>query len=219
MRGFLDHVARDVISRSPPDEDRPGYDLLGIVVFGALAGLSMGLWTGGWQLIYAATKVPLLLGGTMVIGFPAMVVLGRVLGCPLDTRDAGCLALATIARTAVVLAAMAPATACFSISLPSASPGTYQTVVFVHVVAFAVSGLVGVTAIGGRLRRRIDDARVRGRVVVLWLVIYSFVGAQVTWLLRPYLATPGLPLEYLRSYGPLGMDSNFYVSVFRIVGG
>ncbi len=219
FRSFGDHVAGTVISRFPRGEDRPAFDLLGIALFGAMAGLSIGLWTGGRQLFFVATKVPLLLGGSLAIGFPAMVVFGRILGCPLDARDAGRLALATIARTAAVLAALAPATALFSFSLPAGAWGSYQTVVMVQVVAFAIAGLVGVTALRGRLAGLIDDASARRRVVMLWIGIYSFVGAQVTWVLRPFLATPGLPLEYVRSYAPLGLESNFYVSVWQLVVG
>jgi hypothetical protein len=219
IRRFRDHVVRVMISRTPPDEDRPAFDVLGIAIFGALAGLSMGIWSGGWQLVYVALKAPMLLGGSLLIGFPAMVVFGRLLGCPLTVRAAWGLAMATIARTAAVLAALAPVTMCFTVSLPSTEPTTYKTIVFVHVVAFAIAGLVGVTALRGRLARHIDDAGARWRVVLLWIAIYSFVGAQLTWVLRPFLATPGLPLEFLRSFGPLGLESNFYISVYQIVGG
>ena len=219
LRRFGDHVAHCVLARTPRNEGGVVPDLMCLVIFGAVAGISMGLWTGGIHLLYVATKVPLLLGGSLLIGFPSMLVLGRILGSPLGPGEAARLALATIARTAAVLAALAPATAVFSISLSTGGKEYYQTVVLVQVLAFAVAGFVGVTALHGRLGSVVADPRTRRRTVILWVGIYSFVGAQVTWMLRPFLATPGLPLEYVRSYAPLGLESNFYVSMYQIVGG
>ena len=218
-RRFGDHVARDVLARRPERAGDLGLDALCVVVFGALAGVAIGLWTGGPHVLYVATKVPLLFGGTLLIGFPSMLVLGRLIGCPLSAEQAARLSLTTIARTATVLGGLAPASACFTLSLALGGKEHYQTLVLTQVFAFAVAGFAGVTALGGRLRAFMPDASARRRTVVLWIGIYSFVGAQMTWLLRPFLATPGLPLEYVRSYGPLGVESNFYLSVWQIVGG
>ena len=55
-------------------------------------------------------------------------------------------------------------------------------------------------------------------MVCLWIALYSFVGAQLTWLVRPFLGNPGAPVEYLRPYAErLGLDSNFYAAVFKLL--
>ncbi|MBI3651694.1 MAG: hypothetical protein HY231_11810 [Acidobacteria bacterium] len=217
-RHWSNHIAHTVAARplAAPDDWR--FNLASIVVFGALAGASVGTWTGGWQLFYVATKVPLLLLGTLLIGLPAMVILGRFIGCPLALADAARLALASIARTAVVLGALAPATAYLAFTLPVRGIVVYRAVVLSQVFAFAVAGFVGVTALRGRLAAVVEQSSQHTRIVVLWMAIYSFVGAQLTWVLRPFLGNPGAAVEYLRPYTErLGLNSNFYTAVFTLL--
>ncbi|HKY05620.1 MAG TPA: hypothetical protein VJQ56_12060 [Blastocatellia bacterium] len=193
-------------------------DLLSIIIFGAAAGLSMGLYTGGLHLVYVATKIPLLLLASLAIVLPSMQVLGRFAGCSLDFASTSQLALAVIARTAIVAGSLAPVTAYFALTLPQQSGSAYRAVVLSQVCTFAVAGSVGVAALSSRLAELLPDKRQRQRLILVWLGIYSFVGAQVTWLLRPLLGTPGLPVEYIRSYGErLGLESNFYISVYRLL--
>lgn len=193
-------------------------DLFSIIIFGAAAGLSMGLYTGGLHLVYVATKIPLLLLASLAIVLPSMQVLGRFAGCSLDLVSTSQLALATIARTAIVAGSLAPVTAYFALTLPQASASAYRAVVLSQVFTFAVAGSIGVATLSSRLGELLPDKGKRRRLILLWLAIYSFVGAQVTWLLRPLLGTPGLPVEYFRSYGErLGLESNFYTSVYRLL--
>src|SRR5206468_9215489 len=90
-----------------------------IVIFGTLAGASVGAWTGGLQPLYVAIKVPVLLIGSLLIGLPSMSLLGRLIGCPLNFSECAYLALSSIARTSLLLGSLAPATAFFALSLPA----------------------------------------------------------------------------------------------------
>ncbi len=47
-----------------------------------------------------------------------------------------------------------------------------------------------------------------------WLIGNLFVGAQISWILRPYFVSPGLKVEFLR-VDPF--DGNFYEAVFRAI--
>jgi hypothetical protein len=217
-RSLTAHVAQTVDARTNTAQDDWRLDLAAITLFGAIAGLSVGAWTGGLHMFYVATKVPLLLLGTLLIGLPSMVVLGRFIGCPLSFAGAASLALSSIARTSVVLAALAPATAYFAITLPGRGVVVYRAVVLSQVFAFAVAGFVGVTALRGRLASIVEDKAKHTRIVCLWIALYSFVGAQLTWIVRPFLGNPGAPVEYLRPYTErIGLDSNFYAAVFKLL--
>lgn len=215
------HVARTIDgreSRDSPAREDWRLDLAAITLFGAVAGLSVGAWGGGLHMLYVATKVPLLLLGTLTIGLPSMVVLGRFVGCPLSFSGAASLALSSIARTSLVLAALAPATAYFALTLPARGAVVYRAVVLSQVFAFAIAGFVGVTALRGRLASVVDDRTRHRRVVCLWIALYSFVGAQLTWIVRPFLGNPGAPVEYFRPYAErIGLDSNFYAAVFKLL--
>jgi hypothetical protein len=143
---------------------------------------------------------------------------GRFIGCPLRLSDAATLALSSIARTSVVLGALAPATAYFACTLPARGIVVYRAVVLSQVFAFAVAGFVGVTALRGRLAAIVENRTKHTRIVCLWIAIYSFVGAQLTWILRPFLGNPGAPVEYFRPYAErIGLNSNFYTAVFTLI--
>jgi hypothetical protein len=43
-----------------------------------------------------------------------------------------------------------------------------------------------------------------------WVIIFGLVGAQMGWVLRPFLGAPGAPFQWLRM-----RESNFFESVFR----
>jgi len=44
----------------------------------------------------------------------------------------------------------------------------------------------------------------------IWIVVFALVGAQMSWVLRPFIGAPGLPFTLLR-----GRDSNFFEAVWR----
>jgi hypothetical protein len=217
-RTVTTHIAHTVNARTTDTQDDWRLDIAAITIFGAIAGLSVGAWTGGLHMFYVATKVPLLLLGALLIGLPSMVVLGRFIGCPLSLSGAANLALSSIARTSVVLAALAPATAYFAFTLPARGVVVYRAVVLSQVFAFAVAGFVGVTALRGRLASIVENRAKHTRIVYLWIALYSFVGAQLTWIVPPFLGNPGAPVEYIRPYAErIGLDSNFYAAVFKLL--
>ena len=43
------------------------------------------------------------------------------------------------------------------------------------------------------------------RIFAVWTFIYAIVGAQMGWILRPFVGTPGQPFELFRE-----RDSNFF---------
>ena len=44
----------------------------------------------------------------------------------------------------------------------------------------------------------------------IWVVLYALVGAQMGWLLRPFVGTPDLPFSWFR-----GREGNFFLSVLQ----
>ena len=56
--------------------------------------------------------------------------------------------------------------------------------------------------------------RPRGRAVLrTWIVIYAIVGAQMGWILRPFVGTPGRPFTLFRE-----RESNFFTAFFKALG-
>jgi hypothetical protein len=44
----------------------------------------------------------------------------------------------------------------------------------------------------------------------IWIVVFAFVGAQMGWVLRPFIGSPGMPFTFFRE-----RSSNFFEAVFR----
>jgi hypothetical protein len=58
-----------------------------------------------------------------------------------------------------------------------------------------------------------EEAINRARSIFrLWVVIYALVGAQMGWLLRPFIGSPNLPFAWFRH-----REGNFFQSVFQQV--
>ncbi len=47
-------------------------------------------------------------------------------------------------------------------------------------------------------------------VVRIWTIVFGLVGAQMSWVLRPFIGTPNLPFEWFRE-----RESNFFLAVLN----
>ena len=48
----------------------------------------------------------------------------------------------------------------------------------------------------------------------IWIGVYAFVGVQTAWILRPFIGSPGSPLEFFR---PEMWQDNAYVVLARLI--
>ncbi|HVR86375.1 MAG TPA: hypothetical protein VMU54_18785 [Planctomycetota bacterium] len=174
-------------------------------------GAAVGSYAGRWQIAYDAVKMPVYLLGTLAISFAAMhLFAARHLG----SRETFAVALETVAVTAVVLGALAPLVWLLSVSLPS-DPGRrdppsergYRILILLLTGSVAAGGVAGVARLQARLRSL--------RLTAVWVMLYQFVGAQMAWLLKPWVSHTGTDDRFL----PLGdnLRGNFYESVTRTV--
>ncbi len=44
----------------------------------------------------------------------------------------------------------------------------------------------------------------------IWTVVFALVGAQMSWVLRPFIGNPNMPFEWFRE-----RESNFFLAVFK----
>jgi len=50
------------------------------------------------------------------------------------------------------------------------------------------------------------------RVLLAWLAGNLFLGSQLSWILRPFIGSPNLPVEFFRD---TALRGNFYENVFH----
>lgn len=173
-----------------------------IMVCGAVFGGAMGAYRGGWQIAFAAIKLPLVILLTAAVCAPALTALNAALDRPATLRRDLALVLCALALGALVLAAETP------LVLLAVSQGiAYHTLILLVTAASAVAGLVGLSL----LLAGLDEAHsARGRSVALALVgVFVLVGAQMSWTLRPWLVRPRTPdVPFARA-----VESNLFEAV------
>ena len=171
----------------------------------ACFGAAVGSYTGRFQILYDAVKMPVYLLGTLAISFAAMhVFAARDLRAG-ETFNA---ALETVSLTAVVLGALAPLVWLFSASMP-VGPQGYRILILLLTGSVAAAGIAGVARLHSRLRSV--------RLTAAWVLIYQFVGAQMGWLLKPWVSHTARDDRFL----PLrqNLEGNFYEAVITVVRG
>jgi hypothetical protein len=164
--------------------------LLSIAVGGScLFGLVVGTFHGGWQPLFAALKMPLVLLVPVLVTLPALRVLHAGLGEPVPTQRAALAALVGMARVAVLASALAPL-----LWLALSLGPSYPTAFLLMCGALVAAGLPGLVTIARCLA---PGARLRPLALLATLGLVGVVIAQSGWLLRPFVVTPGAPLTVL----------------------
>jgi hypothetical protein len=182
----------------------------------ALYGGVVGLWRAPLQAVFTAIKMPLLIfltcGGNALLNG----MLAQVLGAGLSFRQSALAILMSFTIAALVLAALSPVALFILANAPALdSAGSrlgHSVTLLTDVLFVAYAGIVA----NRRLLRLLeaicatpDAAR---RVFWSWLAGNLFLGAQLAWVLRPFIGSPGLAIEFLRD-DPL--RGTFYGAVFR----
>lgn len=191
-----------------------------VFVLGAVYGASLGaygLFQGGdqpWlQLLSASLKLPFVFLLTLVVTFPSLYVFGALFGSTLGRGATLRLLLVVSVVHAAVLASLGPVFVFFA-----ASTKSYAFLLLLNVAFALAGGLVSLTVLRGAQgvpapAVDADGPRPGGRLPLLWCAMYGAVGAQMGWLLRPFLGAPGHAFAWLRE-----RDSSFFETVIRTLG-
>jgi hypothetical protein len=178
--------------------------LISSAVFLALYGAVLGSTHSALQALSSAVKLPLLFLATAVITAPTLYFFNILYGSNQALRQNIALVLTTITVTSIILLAFAPISLFFLLTTSG-----YQFFKLLNVVFFAIAGAIGV----GFLSEGMRISGGRGRVVLLWVVMYALVGSQMAWTLRPFIGAPSMRFEAFRQLG-----GNFYSDVLASLG-
>lgn len=156
--------------------------LLGIIaVTGAIFGAAVGMFRGGIQTLYCATKVPLVLLVTLAVSAPAFLAVARATRTEISARGLIGLTLGASARFGLVLAGLAPV-----VWLCEGVAG-YHRMILATVLACVIAGCMA----GGLLFRGLARAKGHGALAGLCIVgIFAIVGGHSSWMLRPFVVRP-----------------------------
>jgi len=179
--------------------------VLFLIIYGFVTGLSHSFW----QALSSAVKMPLLFVATLAFCLPALYFFSlALLRTRLGMLQVTAVVLAGIGVTAFLLLGLAPVTLFFVLTSEN-----YPFFQLLAVVFVAISGCIGLYYLwAGMMHVNADEGGrldIFGRVLlVAWIVLYAFVGSQMTWRLSPFIADPEAPFAVIQP-----SRDNFYVDV------
>lgn len=174
-----------------------------VILFGCgVYGFSVGLWRAPLQAFYTALKFPLLIfltaGGNALLNG----VLAQLLGSGLSFRQTSCAILMSFAAASLILAALTPVTLFVLFNTaPLASTASltgHSVTLLTDVVLIAYAGIV---ANHGLLRLLVHTSGSRvaaRRVLFSWLAGNLLLGSQLAWVLRPFIGSPNIAVQFIR---------------------
>jgi hypothetical protein len=183
--------------------------ILSFMVYGFMVGLAKS----PLQAVSSAIKIPILFLSTMAFCLPALYFFSlALLGTPLKMVQVLAVVLAGIAVTAFLLLGLAPVTLFFVLTSTDYAFFQLLAVGFVGLsstigVYFLWRGMTSVETTQDENLKSLGN-----RILMLWILLYGFVGTQMTWRLSPFIGKPEDPFYITRP-----SRDNFYVDVIHAI--
>lgn len=191
--------------------------LFWIIAGASTFGAAIGLWRAPLQATYVAIKFPLLIGLTTLGNLMLNGMLAQLLGSTMSFRQSTMAILISGALLAVILGSLAPISIFLLMNFPTASDASAATghrwLLFINTVIIAFAGIAANLRLYGLLKHLHSRALAR-RIILSWLATNLFLGAQLSWNMRPFFGSPSLVVRFLRE-NPF--DGTFYEAVYHII--
>jgi len=192
---------------------RLGQALLLILLGAGLYGGAMGCWRSSTQGLFVAIKLPLIILLTTLGNTLLNAMLAPLLGLKTTFRQSFIAILMSFVIAAVILGSFSPLVLFLVWNSPPIATGlTYSLLLLMHVTVIALAGVIGNFRLKQLLEELSGGKAVARRVLIAWLAGNLFLGSQVSWILRPFIGSPDLPVEFLRD---AALRGNFYEAVFH----
>ena len=194
---------------------------IGVIVVGAgLFGAAVGWWRDPVQALYTAIKFPLIILLTATGNAMLNAMLAPLLGLNISFRQSFLAILMSFTISGAILGSFAPLMAFIIWNSPPLSPnawesaGPYCFILLVFVVVITFAGITANLRLLQLLRQLGGGKSVAFRVLIAWLAGNLFFGSQLSWVLRPFIGSPALPVQFLRATPVKG---SFYEAIFHAV--
>src|SRR4051812_37080027 len=176
---------------------------LAIIFAGAgLYGAAMGWWRDPRQGLFVAIKFPLIILLTTLGNALLNAMLAPLLGLNLNLRQAFHAILMSFTIASAILGSFSPLMAFLVWNSPPlsanmrVSTGTYIAIQLTHVAVIAFAGIAGNLRLAQLLRQFSGNQATARRVLLAWLAGNLLFGSQLSWILRPFIGSPGLEIEF-----------------------
>ena len=191
---------------------------VGVIVLGTgLYGAAMGYWRDPLQASFVAVKFPLIILLTTLGNGLLNGMLAPLLGLNLSFRQCLQSILMSHTITAAILGAFGPVMFFMIWNAPPMSVhdrAGYDFIMLGHVLVIAFAGMAGNLRLSQLLQRVSGSVTVSRRVLLAWLAGNLLLGSQLSWILRPFIGAPDLPVQFLRKEA---FNGNFFETIFRAI--
>jgi hypothetical protein len=143
-----------------------------------------------------------------------------LLGLNISFRQSFLAILMSFTISSAILGSFAPLVAFLVWNAPPMSPdiwisgGTYNFILLTFVVIIAFGGVAGNLRLLQLLRRLGGSKQTAWRVLFAWLAGNLFFGSQLSWIMRPFIGWPTMPVQFLRADA---FHGNFYETIFLTI--
>ena len=191
---------------------------IGIIILGAgFYGAAMGWWRDPQQALFTAIKFPLIILLTTIGNALINAMFAPLLGLNIPFRQSFSAILMSFTIAAAILGAFSPLLGFMIWNAPPISPqtvsgATYNIIKLINVAIIAFAGMTGNVRLFQLLAWLGGSKAVAFRVLFAWLIGNLFLGSQLSWILRPFIGSPNLPVEFFRA---ITFHGNFYENVFQ----
>jgi hypothetical protein len=183
-----------------------------VLLFSLIYGATMGSYNSFMQAVSSAIKMPVLFILIILICFPAFYVIQTVLGSKLSLGQMISIILTGFAFMTCIMVSFSTIVIFFMIT-----GDNYPFVKLLHVLIIMTAGFFGMHAIVEALKYSCEKRSIYPKTGVhvfrVWIFILAFVGAQLSWSLRPFVGSKDSEFQLLRQRG-----GNFYVDVLGSIG-
>ena len=186
--------------------------LILVLLFSIIYGVIMGSYNSFGQAISSGLKMPVLILLIIIICFPAFYVIQTVLGSRLSIGQMISIILSGFVFMTCIMVSFSTIVLFFMIT-----GDNYYFLKILHILIIMTAGFFGMRAIVEALKYSCEKKSIYPKTGVyvfrIWIFILAFVGAQLSWSLRPFIGAKNVPFEVFRQkYG------NFFVDVLSTMG-
>ena len=178
-------------------------------------GFTLGLWRAPLMGGFVAAKLPLLIFLTLLTNGLLNGMLSQLLGSGLGFRQTMLAMLMSFACFSLITGALSPVALLMVLNAPPPDPAAgrdaYRIILLVHVSIIAFAGITAHRRFYPVLAAAADNPAAAPRVFLTWLAGNLFVGAQLSWNLRPFFGQPAKEVSFLRADWN---KSSFYESIY-----
>jgi hypothetical protein len=141
-------------------------------------------------------------------------ILAQILGSGLSFRQTSLAILMSFALTSLILGALSPVSLFVLCNTPPLDSGAtslgHSVTRLTHVFLIACAGLIANRRLYRLLEKMSGSHATARRVLFGWLSGNFLLGSQLAWIVRPFIGSPSLTIEFFRD-DPL--RGNFYEAV------